>query len=933
VRPSDARAAPTRIIGGVPDDDPRTAVSIGGPLGAAETVADDTRPSATGGGVFAAGTMVGRYRIEACLGAGGMGIVYRARDTELDRAIALKLVKPQGDAEQLAARLRRESRLQARAAHRSVITVHDIGRDEEQVFVAMELIEGATLRAWLELAPRGWREILDVFREAGDGLAAAHGAGLVHRDFKPDNALVELREGRVVRVLVSDFGVARALGDAETLQARRSRPSIAMTATGALIGTPAYMSPEQLDGEPADARADVFSFCVALWEALYGARPFPGESLAEIVSAFSRVPQPAPGARAPRWIAAVLRAGLVIERDRRTPSMPRLLEALDWRRRRARRWIVTSAATLIAVGGTAALAFGLGREPAICDARSAVGADVARAGGRLADVLARDSPELATHWRDAAATYERVWARLRARACAAREELHARCLDRLGAEAAAHLEAARVADPVRRGDMLRTTPLIAPRECLSPAAAVLIAAYPDDPTVRRARHVFAAIRGAWHRDPAAVPALLDEARELVSLAPLELLRVELAMYKRGFTNDATEVGDLRSVAQAADRAGHYTAAAWAWLEAISGLESDRAALAATDGALVRAGDPARLRALWHLKRSAVTAFRDRETAREAIATARALLAEVEAPYDLVFEHTVALALRRVDDHAGAEERLVSAIAFARLTGVAGPYLTWLRNNRARGLYWLGRTTEADAEVAALLAGVDPARPLPDEELVGTIDAHAEALSWSDPQRLIEHLERWDPALDATLARDSVRRASLEHYRALALASLDRFADAERSARRALELYLQHSGAASTFTAQSRMLLGQILIFLNKLREAEDQLARGIADLEASSSPDDPRVAQGRYFLAKLLLRLDRPDGARAAAELALRVYERSPQMSPGERGEVRWTIAQTLRTTDPERERELVKAALDDWTSDPASYRDEIAAARQRLPP
>ncbi|NVB78397.1 MAG: serine/threonine protein kinase, partial [Kofleriaceae bacterium] len=240
------------------------------------------------------GAMIGRYRVRQLLGAGGMGRVYEAYDAELDRAIALKVLRPElAVAQSLTERLVRESRLMAKISHPGVITVYDVGRTGPSVFIAMELIRGETLGAYVARTRPRWREVVELYERAGAGLAAAHRAGIVHRDFKPDNALVELVGDSAVRVVVTDFGIARATSIRDEHEhgiiGRRSDPHL--TSAGVAIGTPAYMAPEQLDGSAVDLRADVFAFAASLWEALFGVRPFPGQTVDEIRAAMTRPPQ------------------------------------------------------------------------------------------------------------------------------------------------------------------------------------------------------------------------------------------------------------------------------------------------------------------------------------------------------------------------------------------------------------------------------------------------------------------------------------------------------------------------------------------------------------------------------------------------------------------------------------------------------------------
>ena len=271
---------------------------------------------------LAPGETVGRYVITRQLGRGAMGQVYVAHDPRLDRQVAVKLLRPDVPAVEskpLRARLEREARALARLSHPNVVAVHDLGDHGESLFIAMDYVEGQTLSDWLR-TPRDWREARRLFAAAGAGLAAAHRAGLVHRDFKPDNVL--LGPDGVPRV--SDFGVSRRV-DGQ----KRDGDEHTITGAGSLIGTPAYMSPEQFDGKPADARSDQFSFCVALYEALTGSRPYTGDSLRGLRDAVhaggARFPL---DARVPRWLQALVLRGLSPSPDDRFPSMDALLAAL-----------------------------------------------------------------------------------------------------------------------------------------------------------------------------------------------------------------------------------------------------------------------------------------------------------------------------------------------------------------------------------------------------------------------------------------------------------------------------------------------------------------------------------------------------------------------------------------------------------------------------
>jgi predicted Ser/Thr protein kinase len=253
------------------------------------------------------GRSLGRYRLETPIGRGGMGEVYLASDPTLERPVAIKLLRSELRHE-AAVRLVGEARAMARMSHPNVVQIYDAGEHEGEVFLAMEYVRGETLDAWLMRGPRDWRTVLECFLKAGEGLCAAHAMGILHRDFKPYNVLVS-DDGRV---LVTDFGLAVAMG-----------------AAGEPAGTFAYMAPEQLFGQAVDARADQFSFCVALHEALFGARPFPGRTSDDIrwhmLQAHPLRPE---RGDVPSEVVDALFRGLRIKAEERHTSMVELLADL-----------------------------------------------------------------------------------------------------------------------------------------------------------------------------------------------------------------------------------------------------------------------------------------------------------------------------------------------------------------------------------------------------------------------------------------------------------------------------------------------------------------------------------------------------------------------------------------------------------------------------
>ncbi len=366
------------------------------------------------------GENVGRFVLIGLLGRGGMGEVYAAYDPELDRKVAVKILHARSEDGE--ARLLREAQAIAKLQHPNVVVVYDVGKFLDTVFIAMEFVDGNTLGYWMHAAARPWRETLRLYQAAGRGLAAAHELGMVHRDFKPDNVMLT-KDGQI---RVMDFGLARQVtegpgsplttstirdaraeamiaagrGDEVDLQATRLlRPpssdavdvstggmlSLKLTRTGAQVGTPAYMAPEQFTpGRATDARTDQFSFCISLYEALYGERPFDGETMVALTAAVlqGEVRPPPDGTRVPSWVRRVLLRGLSTEPAKRFPTMKALLAALDDDPAvRRRRWVAAFGAAALAVG-IAVAANRLGsRTRTTCDGGGARFEDVWEPGG------------------------------------------------------------------------------------------------------------------------------------------------------------------------------------------------------------------------------------------------------------------------------------------------------------------------------------------------------------------------------------------------------------------------------------------------------------------------------------------------------------------------------------------------------------------------
>jgi serine/threonine protein kinase len=235
-------------------------------------------------GAVAAGSRIGRYEVRRVVGGGAMGAVFAAFDPTLGREVALKLLIG-GSADdpsqpRRADRLAREAKALARLSHPNVVAVYEVGTDDDRVYIAMEYVEGVTLREWIDAHPVGrrgeQRAVVEMFQQAAAGLAAAHEVGLVHRDFKPDNALI----GDDGRLRVADFGLAAwgrgAAKSDDAISGRDLEGARSSTSVGQVVGTPAYMAPEQIVGAEVGPAADQFALCVSLFEALFGRRPHTG---------------------------------------------------------------------------------------------------------------------------------------------------------------------------------------------------------------------------------------------------------------------------------------------------------------------------------------------------------------------------------------------------------------------------------------------------------------------------------------------------------------------------------------------------------------------------------------------------------------------------------------------------------------------------------
>jgi hypothetical protein len=638
--PADVASASAATLTGVPAapfDADRAAASPS--RGAVAWAADVARAPAAGAprlGLAAAvppGTTLGRFEVRQVLGSGNMGTVFSGWDPQLRRAVAIKVLRAGRTDAQHARRLLREARAMAQVRHPSVVTVFEVGEDNDVIFIAMEQIGGRTLRA--AMADRPSAPVVEAWlQQIAGGLAAVHRAGLVHRDVKPDNIFVEAGPG-VPRVVIGDFGLA--VGDDSATSALR-RSSAAIGTRGA--GTPAYMAPEQLEAQPASARTDVFAFGVTAWELLTGSRPFPGKTAAAIHEAICRGPKDklaAPGLR-PRTARLIERCVRVLP-DERPASMIEVATELASATPTRRRWVWPALAAVAAVAVAVPVVLTVTARPApapdllACDPAAAPVWDrrgsaweAAAAGARSPHVRAA----IAANMTSRAAT----WRALAAPACSANvltQQAWVGCRARSERVEEALLEAA-LTNPGAADERLvaLVTTLEPPSDCSGRDAgelAVQLAGLPMAGRdaiadglgeLTRAR-VARALDDDAGRDRALAAA---EARARV-VAP-SMLDGELALASaelRTSGGSATPAA-LVDVVAAAERSGRSSlvvrarlALATALLQRGAPAREVDAALTATDWAITRVGDPPGARARWH-RLSAMQAFAhgDRPTA-------------------------------------------------------------------------------------------------------------------------------------------------------------------------------------------------------------------------------------------------------------------------------------------------------------------------------
>ena len=818
-------------------------------------------------------TRLDRFMLLRKLGAGGMGEVMLAYDPQLDRKVAIKLMLPaRGEAVDTGthdASLLHEARAAARLHHPNVVSVFEIGRAGDRLFVAMEYVEGRTIRGWLREQPRSVEAILGVFVQAGRGLAAAHLAGLVHRDFKPDNVLV----GNDGRVRVADFGIA-------SMVERQTTPTLegssgAATLGGGPVGTPRYMAPEQLEGLVVDARADQFAFCVSLWEAVVGAPPFAASSIAELAVKITAGDPDPHTTRLPAGLGAVLRRGLRPLPGDRFADMGGLLDALTRiqaapRRRRT----VIALVVAIGLGGVAARAITPSargcEEP---DADPLFVDDAARTQWAGALAVATASETHGTHALVLLDEFSAAWRTSYAEACAATHTRGERstavldgrmaCLERVRASGRVLIDLLSAADRERAWHAIDAImELPPPAACLEVDLDVdALACVPEiQGQLDRAGQLRELGDAATARDVA--EAALAQARTCGAPTILATARSETARL-------AADLGDDGASARLQDAA----------TSALTEDVPQAVALAALRLADLEGADRGRTATAnpWMAIAEAAAARAADEELALSVESSAVRLALATSDVDGADRHATALLLRRRAQFGEDHPRVAEALS---LTGIVAQYreqwaqaLSIHQQVLAIRTRWypdthpifaksynalaivesrLNHDDAAEAAFRRAIAVIEASRGTTHRELgppllnladlLAQTDRTAEALALADRVEVIARADNSARLLDA-----------LDVIRGIAYAESGRLDQAEIAWRRVLELRTVSDGPDRVSTSIAHDSLCRVLVRAERFTEAVEHCRRSVAIGTLAFGAQHPELIQSLITLAEAAL--------------------------------------------------------------------------------
>ncbi len=856
------------------------------------------------------GEALDRYVILDRLGAGGMGEVFSAWDPVLDRKVAVKVLRPDFEGsdlgEEFKRRLLHEAQSLAKLSHPNVVTVHDVGIAGDRIFLAMEFAEGRTLKQWLEQKPRpSWQATLEVFLAAGEGLVAAHTQGITHRDFKPDNVIV----GSDGRVRVMDFGLAH--GQA----ARKKEPSDSMprsiTGPGAMLGTPAYMSPEALHGKPTDFRSDEFGFCVALFEAFYGVRPFEGASpyaLAVEIGA-NHVVAPPKDTKVPKRIHQLLLKGLRAEPNERFQTMRALLLQLGRRKSSREQGLAFASVAALAVlaAGLAGLASYRARTRcAEVDTRLRGVWDPAVKRSVRQAFEATQKPWATAAWRDVEArldTYSAQWLTMRRAACEGSLE---RNDEQLGQEI--------VCLSRRLSDLEATTQLFSHADgdvveravTTAGALAPLPSCRSIMPIVRRTEE------GETTRAQlSAVKARVDAGKYADALA----LASELAT-KASASGDHTTYAEARLwMAIAKMRTGDAKAADTLVEESILAAEIG------LDDELQARG--------WVERVGFAAVGAPQQDADRWVRFARAAIDRVGKPAELEasFANNQGVLAYYRAQYPAAVEAYQRALALRReLLGEKHPLVARSHSNLGTAFKLMGRLDDARAQYEQALAIEEFALDASHPQVADTLNNLGNVLqAQGSPTGARRALERALRIKEVAFGKDSLPVAvTLTNLGALLL-DLEDLSAAEASLSRSLEIKEQRTGNDSLTVAISLTNLAQARRAAKRWTDAIALDERALGIRRARQGEQHLDLAYNLTGLGEAKLMSNDVPGAKKVLEQALALrQERGP-----ERGATAFWLARALGTKDP-RQRTLFEEAVADLPPSSALSHDAAVALSGR---
>jgi tetratricopeptide (TPR) repeat protein/predicted Ser/Thr protein kinase len=830
------------------------------------------------------GAEVGRYVVLDQLGRGGMGVVYAAFDPQLDRKVALKLLHTQAgdgtDATSGRPRLLREAQALAKLAHPNVITIHDVGTVEGAVFIAMEFIEGQTLGDWADVG-RPWREVIAMYAAAGRGIAAAHRAGIVHRDFKPDNVMI----GKDGRPRVLDFGLARTADLADATRSSSEEPvdsrlsstfDTKLTVTGAVMGTPAYMAPEQHHGHAVDERSDQFSFCVAVYEALYGERPFAGDTLATLSFAVlhGKLREPPANSAVPGWLRKVVLRGLAREPSDRYPSMDELLREFDRDPTRTRKIAIAGVGLLGLVIGLGVVGQRMFAEPQLC-----TGAEQRLRGvwdpdtrAELHEVFAAsDAVYAEAAFRGFAAAldhYASQWTAMHTEACAATRirgeqsdealTLRMSCLDRSRAQLSTLVEVYRNPDAQALEHSLEAAESLPPLRLCADVEQLMLGVRPPETSAQQEQ--VDALRGQVDKARSLAQAgQLDQARALlatlmpevdaVGYRPL-IAEAELA-HGLALEVPKLQVAALERAVWMAEVSHHDRVAAEAWIALVrvyavgaNHFERSLDAVTRAGAAIERIGADPDLEIRLDVAHGIALNIMDREP--EALVllqrarSARVAAGQSETPVAL--NELVPLANALLGQKLSGEAITLLNEVLAPAEAVLGsdhPMLARLRAVHGRALYSQEDYAGAEASLRAALA-----------------------------------------VFERSNGEDSPQVGAILNALALVLEEQRRPDEALALYQRALTNFQRHNGPRHIYVAKALNNIGVLELALGRYESALTHIEQSLAIKLEVFGPHGMEVGWAEDNICRALHGLGRDDEAVIHCRAAIRVYEALPDPRP-----------------------------------------------------